>query len=219
MKQLWKIGIVVVAVLAIASAATGIVVAQTEGEAASHKDDFVAKLAENLGITQEELEAAIRETQLELLDEAVADGRITEEQAAEIRERIESGEAPLFPKHRPQHCRGAGVAREAAEFLATTPEEVLAGLQSGQSLAQIAEANGKTAEELAAFLLDELEEYLAQAVANGRSTQERADEILASAPEKIDKLINHEGPVRCVPRHRGMAPAPEEGVPMEGGRL
>jgi hypothetical protein len=54
-----------------------------------------------------------------------------------------------------------------------------------------------------------------QAVENGQITQERADEILANAPDRIDQLIDREGLPRC---HRGDRPpeeqaAPEAGVP------
>jgi hypothetical protein len=89
---------------------------------------------------------------------------------------------------------------DLAEFLGVDIAAIHEALQDGQTLAQIAEANGKTADELAAYLLGNLEEKLNEAVANGRITQERADEILANAPEKIDELINHEGPFRP---HRG----------------
>ncbi len=214
MKRFWNVAVVVVALLALGGAAVGFVAAQEGGtatpapEAQQAKGErFVALLADNLGITVDQLEQAVRETQLELVDEALADGRLTEDQAARIRERIESGEAPLFP-HRPHHraCRGAHVVGEVAEFLQVPVEDVVSGLQDGQSLVQIAEAHGKTPDELAAFLLSELEEYLAQAVENGRITQERADEILAKAPERIDQVINHEGPPLC---ERPGGPAPE----------
>ena len=196
MKKMWRIGLAMVAFLALAGVAVGFVAAQTDGdgEAASEKHaNFVARLAENLAITQEELEQAIQQTQLELVDERLAAGDLTAEQADRIRERIASGEAKLFPhgRHRPQG--GAQVGGKVADFLGVTPEEVVEGLKAGQSLAQIAEANGVSAVDLSAFLLGELEVRLAEAVEKGKIDQARADEILANAPERIDQLINHEG--------------------------
>ena len=38
-------------------------------------ENFLDRLAENLGISREELDSTIDETQIELIDEAVADGR------------------------------------------------------------------------------------------------------------------------------------------------
>jgi bacterioferritin (cytochrome b1) len=137
------------------------------------------------------------------LDEAVADGRVSEEKAAKIRERIESGEGvPFFQHHRP-HRQGGQVVGKVAEFLGLTPQEVVEALKDGQSLAQIAEENGVSSDKLSAFVLGELEARLAEAVENGKMTQERADENLATAEERIDRLINHEGLPKARPHRFG----------------
>jgi len=238
MSNVWKLVLLVVAGLALAGAAIGIVAAQDNGEASPAPsedaapadipedrqaaiDDYLARLAENLGVSVDDLTGALKETALEIVDEKVADGTLTEEQAAEIRERIESGEAPLFGPFGRGFHHGIGVGigigaklDDLAEFLGVDIADIHDALQDGQTLAQIAEANGKTADELAAYLLSNLEEKLNEAVANGRITQERADEILANAPEKIDELINHEGPFRP---HRGPGgPFGEFAPPLEG---
>jgi uncharacterized protein YidB (DUF937 family) len=164
-------------------------------------DNFLERLAANLGVSVDELEQALRDTQLDLLDEAVADGRIDEADAAEIRERIESGDAPLFPFFFGRHHGGPGpglgaciALDEVADFLGVEESVIHDGLRDGQTLAQIAEANGSTADALAAHLLSQLETRLNEAVANGDITQERADEVLANAPERINDMINREGP-------------------------
>jgi uncharacterized protein YidB (DUF937 family) len=215
MKRLWRVGLVVVAVLALAGAAVGFVVAQTDGDVpVPGKDrlgDFIARLAENLGIEQEELEAAIDQTQLDLVDEAVADGKLTEEQAESIRERIESGEGlhPFARGFRKGFALGRGfgcvgaASDELAGFLGVTVDDLRAAMADGQSLAQIAEANGVKVEDLSAFLLAELEARLAEAVESGKIDQARADEILANAPDKIDDLINREGLPGKGMRHGG----------------
>ncbi len=201
--KLWKLGIVVLAGVMLAGTAVGIVAAQTDGgtpttdgDVASHKvrvfADLLPRLAEKLGISPEELTAAIQETQLELVDERVAAGDLTEEEAARIRERIESGEGPLFGGgHGKRHGRGMQVLQQVAEFLGLTPEIVREAKQDGQSLAQIAEANGVSSDELAAFLLSQIEAHVADALAAGKIDQARADELLQNAPERIDRLINH----------------------------
>ena len=52
-------------------------------------DTFLGRVAANLGVSVEELLSAITQAQLAEIDEALADGRITEEQADWMRERIE----------------------------------------------------------------------------------------------------------------------------------
>lgn len=230
MKSWLKFALVAIAFLALAGAAVGIVSAQTggdatptpseettatpaadeeEGEATPEdketlRDRFLDELAERLGVSREQLDQALSDAALALVDQAVADGIITEEEAERIRERIEAGEFPFFGfGHRgfdghggfhglPFRCPGAKID-EIAEFLGVEPEVVRDGLQDGQSLGQIAEANGKSRDELRAFLLSQIEERLSQAVEDGDLTQERADELRERAAERIDDLIDREG--------------------------
>jgi len=234
MKQLWKLGIVAVVLLALVGAAVGIVAAQTdetptpsataedeatatpaaeqedatetpsteEGDGGSGqealRDQFLDDLAERLGISRDQLDQALSESALALVDQAVADGRITEEEATRIRERIEAGEFPVFFGHHGyRHGGGCGLLgvnpEELADFLGITANELRDARQNEQSLAQIAEANGKSRDELRTFMLSEIEEYVNQAVENGRITQERADELLSRASERIDEIIDREG--------------------------
>ena len=179
------------------------------------RDDFLDRLADELGVSREQLDAAIQNVGLDMVDQAVADGRITEEEADRIRSAIEDGKLPFFGLrggHHGGHFPGRFAPGKVAEFLGVEPQVVLDGLQNDQSLAQIAEANGKTRDELKTFLLDEVKEYTAQMVEHGRITQERADEILANAPARIDELIDREG----LPEHPfkgGPGGFPHEGLP------
>ncbi len=61
--------------------------------------ELEAALAEELGVSVEELSQARESEMKQRLDQAVEDGAITEEQADEIRERIESGELPPKGPH------------------------------------------------------------------------------------------------------------------------
>lgn len=204
MKQLWKVGLAIVAVVVLAGAAVGFVSAQTEGGVPG--SDFVARLAEKLGISQEELQDAIDETGLEIVDEAVTEGNLTEEQGDRIRDRVESGDGLLpfggfgkgFGKG---FAVGLGVGHLAAslddlaDFMGIATEELRDAMAEGQSLAEVAAAQNVSEDDLKAFLLSQCEERLAEAVESGRITQERADEMLAAAPERIEQMINQEGPL------------------------
>ena len=195
--SVWKIGIGAVALIALAAATVGFVGAQTDEDGNGPLGNFVGRLAENLGVTQDELETAIDETQLELVDEKVADGTLTEDQAAQMRERIESGESSFGAFGRgghQMHNRGGNHGAEVAEFIGITPEELREAIEGGQSTVQVAEANGVSEQELTDYLLGEIETKLAEAVESGRIDQATADEKLAGAAEKIAECINREGP-------------------------
>jgi hypothetical protein len=195
--KFWKVALAAVAIVAFAGMAGRLVMAQSDEETPSGEDrpNFVARLAENLGISEDELRSAVQTTQLELLDEAVANGRIDEERAAEIRERIESGEGLKFGfgfGHGPGLHRIHHGVDEVADFLGVEESVVLTGLKEGQSLGEIAAANGSSAEALIDHLVTQTEERVNAKVADGDITQERADEILANARERITNMVNRE---------------------------
>jgi transposase len=164
-----------------------------EGE----RQAFQAAVAEKLGVTTTELENAYKAAALERLDAAVAAGRITEEQADAIRERIESGDflgppgfgfgfgfGPHF------HVEGPGHLDGAADYLGLTETELDERLREGQSLAEIAEAEGKSVSGLKQALLAAAKDGLDQAVEDGRLTDAQRDEMLERLESKIDNLVN-----------------------------
>ncbi len=151
----------IAAALAVAAGGGAAFAAQSGDEAGPPGPEAVlAGVAERLGIPEAELKDAFRAEALERLDAAVAAGRITEEQATRIRERIESGQPP---RHRP-HRHAAPFVETAAEYLELTPAQILDELRGGRSLAEIAEAQGKTAEGLERALLDETADHIHELV-------------------------------------------------------
>lgn len=145
---------------------------------------FLGRVAEKLGISEEEFEAVIDEARTELIDEAVAEGRLTEEQAERLQER-----GFPFAGGRMGHGRGR-VIEAAAEVLGVTQEELKDELKDGSSLA---EAQGMTVDDFKAELLNQLQALLDSDVADGTLTQEQADKIFGCAEEKIDSILSGEG--------------------------
>lgn len=84
----------VVAVLAVLGAVSAVVLAQTSDAApAAGETTFLAKVAANLGIDESALVAAMHTAREQSIDEALAAGRITEEQAAAMKERLATSRA------------------------------------------------------------------------------------------------------------------------------
>lgn len=188
---------------------------------AAAREAYLQSLADNLGVDLATLKAALSTTSFAALEQAVTDGKITEEEAATIREKIESGENVIFGldggpggHHGPAgHGHGGGAvkgasAEEIAAFLGTEEETLRTELQSGKSLATIAGELGFSRDELTAFLTGEITASLAEKVAAGDLTQEEADEKLADAvaalDERIDGTFTGMGPgMHGGPRHGG----------------
>jgi len=201
MKRLLMIA-AAVAVLGLAAVAVG-GAATSADEGDGPIGTFLSKVADKLGVTEDELKTAIDEAQTETLDEAVAEGRLTEGQAERLRERaeerlrehVEEG-GILFPP-RPLPGRfghnGCGqVMDAAAEVLGMPKDELMEQLSDGNSLAEVAEAQKMSVEDFKAALLDQVKAQLDELVAEGDLTQEQADEIFQNVNENIDSIVNAE---------------------------
>ncbi len=194
-------------------------------QAPSEKADaFITALAAKLGISEDALRAALKAVALDKVAQLEADGTITAEQAAEARQRIEDGAAPLFGFGRPggDHDRGGRVdgrggpgmhaPADIAGFLGITEQQLRTELEGGSTLAEVAANHGKSRDELKAFLTDGQKTKLAEAVTAGRLTQAQADARLAEFTANLDGMIDGARTVgRDGPRFghgpRGLAPA------------
>jgi carboxylesterase type B len=177
-------------------------------QAQQRADEFIERLARNLGVTTDRLRDALKQTALEEIDRAQAEGRLTPEQAARARERINAGNLGGFgfgfgvgPGGK--HGMGLGIGRiaheELAQFLGITPEQLRTELP-GKSLAQVAQAHGKTVDQLKNFIIQNTQQELAQAVQQGRITQQQADQALQRLRERIDDIVNRVHGTRMGPR-------------------
>lgn len=142
--------------LAVAGLAGGGAVAVAQGrdaDPAAEREAFLEDAAGRLGVEPEELETALEEAALARVDAALAAGRLTEEQAAELKERIRAGQ-PLVPGFGFDGPGRHGVVQPgpflepAAEYLDLEMEELRSRLAEGDSLAAIAQAEGKSVDGL-----------------------------------------------------------------------
>ena len=147
----------------------------------------LAKIAESRGLSVEQLQTDIKAKLLARVDAAEKAGRISSERAARLRERI--SESSLCPGRRHAQVRIAarGMMRAAAEFLGLDRDELRAQLP-GNSLAGLAKKQGKSVDALEASMVAPAKERLAKAVASGRISQARADEVIEKLELLAEKL-------------------------------
>ncbi len=176
---------------------------QNNADREQRAQEFINRLAQNLGVSPDRLRDALKQTGLQEVDAALAAGRITAEQAQRAKDAINSGNLPHiggFPGggHRggPGGGRGGdfgGVIRNhtdgVAQFLGITEEKLREELRSGKSLAEIAQANGKTAAQLKTFILTNAKTKLDQAVKDGKITQQMADRMYQELEQRVDDMI------------------------------
>ena len=162
---------------------------EPEEEDSSWHELYQEALAEKLGVTVEELQTAQEEAREQVIDDAVASGRITEEQAERLRN-AELGEIRRGFARGVRHAIG-NAFETAADILGLTTEEVREGLADGKSLNDLAEEQGVS--NLEAQLVAELTADIQAKVADGSITQEQADRLLENLTQRVGNLVEHEG--------------------------
>jgi hypothetical protein len=113
-------------------------------------------------------------------------GTIDQSQADAVIEAIRDARPAFGHRHR-------GPFGEAlAEVLGMTRDELRAAIDDGRTVPELAEDAGVSTDEIVAALLAPVEEHLAEAVEDGRLTDEEAAEKLAEATERATAIATGE---------------------------
>ena len=131
-----------------------------------------------------------------------------------------------------RHAIRAGL-EAAAEAIGIEPAALREAIQGGQTIAEVAAANGVDAATVVDAMVADAEERIATAVSEGRITQEQADERLATLEERMTAIVNGEAdfpeadPVATAPaamrspppRKRSRVPDPPPAQPPAHSRV
>jgi polyhydroxyalkanoate synthesis regulator phasin len=175
---------------------------------------YLNALAGRLGVSVDQLQAAMKQSRIDLINQAVSEGKLTREQADRMIQGIQNGTGPGRPGmgqpgmhqrgERPgpqgQGLRGRGGPRVVADLLGMTPDQLRTELQSGKSLALIAEAKGVSRDTLKSKILDAQKARLDAAVAAGRITAEQGQQHLSQMSANVDRMIDATPGQRWGPR-------------------
>jgi hypothetical protein len=138
------------------------------------------------------------------LAELVADGTLTRAQADAVASALDAAKPARGPGGR-GGPGGPGLSA-AATAIGISADDLRTAVQSGQTIAEVAAAHGVATQVVIDAVVADMQSHLAEAVANGRLTQDQADERSANAVERATHLVN------------GRLPAPPGGAPAgEGG--
>jgi hypothetical protein len=162
---------------------------------------FLDKLAAALNIDRAALDGAIVTAGNGTADEAVANGTLTQAQADALKARIRAGDYGFFGGRGGKGRHGGfdggvrveglkdAVLNAATTTLNLSQEELFTQLRSGQTLDQIAAAQGTTTQDVTDAALAAAKTQLEQAVANGSVTQSQADAIYARLQEQGSQFL------------------------------
>lgn len=192
MKRTHKIAIVVA--LALSVVAVGGAIGATKLTPKQESQAIINDAAQQLGVEPTELTDALKQALKNRVDAAVEDGRLTEEQGRQLKERIDAGEVPFFGVGRGfhKHFHGPFHAKleAAAEYLGMTQAQLEDALEDGKTLAQVAKDQGKAVDGLIDALVEGAEQKLQDAVEAGRLTEAEKREMLEGLRDRITDLVN-----------------------------
>jgi polyhydroxyalkanoate synthesis regulator phasin len=201
MKRKTKIALVAAVAAALVIAGGGAALAASDVFSPEEESKaIIDDAAKQLGVEPSELSAALKQALENRIDEAVAEGRLTEEQAKELKQRLESADTPLlFPRfgfggHGPWegHFGHFATLETAASYLGLTEAELRAELADGKSLADVAKEEGKSVDGLVQALVKAATERIDGAVDDGKLTESQADDLKQNLEERIRDLVNRE---------------------------
>jgi len=172
-----------------------------------YEETFFKALASRLGIDEAKLKTDIIGAIGDTLDQAVKDGKITQAQAGQIKndmgQGINSGNFPFFGFGK-GHGRFPGYKMGRFEFDTLGPAEfakaldmneqdLINELNSGKSIAQVAQEHNVDLNQVKQTVLADVKSQLDTAVKNGTVTQSHADNVYQKISNNIDNLLNKSG--------------------------
>ena len=160
-----------------------------DGDREARCAERLAMASEKRGVSVEQLAADVRTRLRARIEAAQAAGRISPERAAKLRERVTEASLCGPRKHVRAPFAARGMVRAAAAFLGLGRAELRAQLP-GNSLAGLAEKQGKSVAALKAAMVEPAKQRLTKAVASGKLTQARADRALAKLERLADRFAN-----------------------------
>jgi hypothetical protein len=187
------------AALLLAAVAAGGAIGATQLTPRQEGEAVINDAAEQLGIEPSELTNALKQALKNRVDDAVEDGRLTEEEGERMKERIDEGDVPFvgpgfgFRHHGPGPFHAKLEA--AAEYLGMTEARLREALSDGKSLAQLARDRDKSVDGLVDALVERAEQKLEDTVEAGRMTEAEKDEMLSGLRERITDLVNGRPPM------------------------
>jgi uncharacterized protein YidB (DUF937 family) len=185
-----------IAVLVVGLGAAGAIAASRILSPSEESKAVIDDAASQLGVEPQALSDALKKALKNRVDEAVEAGRLTKEQGAALKLRIDSEEYPLLFGHGrgPDgpgfgHHRHFEILATASAYLGMSEADLRAALD-GQALADIAKKKGKSVSGLVKALVTAEETKIDEAVADGRITKAQASELKSKLTERMQALVN-----------------------------
>jgi len=193
--RLDRLTITSVAAAAAVLAGGGTALADDGKDRAERCQAYLAKVAEERGVSVEQLTTDLKAKVIAKIDAAEKAGKLTAEQAAAKRAKVAeaTGCRALAKKTKGARSKAKrasyGMLAGAAGYLGLSKDELKAELTKGRTLAQLASGQGASLSELKEAMLAKAKQRLAKAVAANKITAEQSAKRLERLEQLADKLV------------------------------
>ena len=190
-------------VAAAALVGAGVVMAQTPTPGSGGSGpSFLDRVAQKLGIESSKLQDAVNGAANDQIDAEVQSGKLSQQQADKLKQRVQNGEGPWFngpaagggPSAKGIAGLGFALGKDISElatFLGISTDQLKTELGApGATLATVASNHGKTRDQLKTFITNTAKNQLDQAVSNGKLTQNQEDNILSGLQSHLDTIVD-----------------------------
>jgi AraC-like DNA-binding protein len=191
----------------------------TEGGFGAYRDYFLNQFATHLGVTLDKIKTAYADAFGDTLTQAVQDGKLTQDQADQMRTEFDDRQAqdtlPGFMGpfgHRGGkgpgefgefgfgrggfgHGMGGLKLESFAQSLNMTEADLMTALQGGKTITAIAEEQKVDLAQVKTSVLADLKTNLDQSVQDGKLTQEMADQIYDQFSTNFDTMVTQTWPM------------------------
>ncbi|HKW78136.1 MAG TPA: hypothetical protein VJQ09_03490 [Candidatus Limnocylindria bacterium] len=165
------------------------------------------------GKSRDGLIAALTTAVDDAIAKALADNKITKEQAdkakAEAPAHVTKFVDHVWPKREPRpvvklptvHAFLGDAIKVATDYLGVKPEDLMKALHDGKSLGDVANATaGKSRDGLIAAITNSVDAKIDQALKDGKVTAEQATKLKDGVKDAVTQLVDRKGNVKAVGR-------------------
>ena len=168
---------------------------------ARQSGDSLADIAEANDVATDDYVAAVVDAATTAIDDAVADGKLSEDRAAEIKGGLTDKVTAMVTSEAGWHGRSRGWAVKLdskpspvvvlSELSGLSVEEIRESRVEGTSLADIAEANGVTKDDYVDELVSRATAAIDAAVEAGRLSDERAQTMKDGLADRVESIVTN----------------------------
>lgn len=184
--------------LVVITAGTALVSAQSAAN--TNASEFIDRVAQIAGIDSQKLKDSVKQASKERIDQDVKDGKITQSEADNLKQKIDEGKTfglGFGRKGMHGEMGFGGFMKpnldDLSNYLGLTTSDLMTQMRDGKSLLDIAKDKGKSEAELKTYLSQKFDENLKQAVTDGKLTQEKSDIVAKDKDKIISGIISGKG--------------------------